>query len=245
MKRQAEKRAELNPEEVRLCLREECNKQVHGHKNKLFCSKKCRYKVQDERKAIAAEAQAILTGEKDALESRRGKIYVHLKNLFDQGDLNLEDWLSGVLTSTRIGELTGYSAAGISRTKRAFMIDLGVESARSEWERHPRHVAMLGPDHQYMARLAAEDPEAFEMELDIAVNAFVEFRDEFFEYLPGKKFLTKPVHRRWIKAILRTIYTGGRGMVLSPPRHGKSELLVHFCIWMILREPNIRILWIG
>jgi hypothetical protein len=32
-------------------------------------------------------------------------------------------------------------------------------------------------------------------------------------------------------------------MILSPPRHGKSELLIRFTIWLIVMFPNIRIGW--
>ncbi|MEE8373963.1 MAG: hypothetical protein V3R87_09600, partial [Dehalococcoidia bacterium] len=38
---------------------------------------------------------------------------------------------------------------------------------------------------------------------------------------------------------------GNRQMILSPPRHGKTQLLIDFCIWIILRWPNFRILWIA
>jgi hypothetical protein len=34
-------------------------------------------------------------------------------------------------------------------------------------------------------------------------------------------------------------------MILSPPRHGKTELLSHLVVWLIARFPNIRIIWIG
>jgi hypothetical protein len=34
-------------------------------------------------------------------------------------------------------------------------------------------------------------------------------------------------------------------MLLAPPRHGKSDLLAHTCIWLICRNPNIRIIWSG
>ena len=34
-------------------------------------------------------------------------------------------------------------------------------------------------------------------------------------------------------------------MILSPPRHGKTELLIHFAVWRICKNPNIRIMWVG
>lgn len=89
-----------------------------------------------------------------------------------------------------------------------------------------------------------EGPE-FEAWLEEMVDHFISFRDEFFEVAPGRPWLTDPFHREWISGILRAIYTGGKQLILSPPRHGKSELLVHFCVWSICRNPNIRIMWVG
>ena len=34
-------------------------------------------------------------------------------------------------------------------------------------------------------------------------------------------------------------------MILSPPRHGKTDLLTHFAVWQICKNPNIRIMWVG
>lgn len=33
--------------------------------------------------------------------------------------------------------------------------------------------------------------------------------------------------------------------ILAPPRHGKSDLFGHACIWAICRNPNVRIIWCG
>lgn len=73
---------------------------------------------------------------------------------------------------------------------------------------------------------------------------FQDFRDEYFETEKGDKYITKPFHLRWIESLLGAINTGGRQQILSPPRHGKTELLMHFCIWLMMRNPNIRIIWI-
>jgi len=34
-------------------------------------------------------------------------------------------------------------------------------------------------------------------------------------------------------------------MILSPPRHGKTDLLTHFAVWQICKNPNVRIMWVG
>ena len=44
---------------------------------------------------------------------------------------------------------------------------------------------------------------------------------------------------------MTAIENGEQHMILSPPRHGKTELLIHFTVWLICNNPNIRILWVG
>ena len=61
----------------------------------------------------------------------------------------------------------------------------------------------------------------------------------------GIPFETADFHVNWIKSINKALLTGGQQMILSPPRHGKTELLIHFVIWLIMRNPNIRIMWVG
>ena len=47
------------------------------------------------------------------------------------------------------------------------------------------------------------------------------------------------------QAIGEAIEKGEQQMILSPPRHGKTDLLIHFAVWIICTSPNIRILWVG
>lgn len=74
---------------------------------------------------------------------------------------------------------------------------------------------------------------------------FLAFRERHFITPEGTPFLTEPFHQRWIEAFLKAMVTGGRLVILSPPRHGKTELLIHFCTWLIIRFPLVRILWVG
>jgi len=96
----------------------------------------------------------------------------------------------------------------------------------------------------FQRRLYETEPLT-DTELDILVDAFIGFRDLCFRTDRGAKFITKPFHARWIRQLLITISEGSRAVILSPPRHGKTELLVHFCVWLIIMNPNIRIMWIG
>ena len=74
---------------------------------------------------------------------------------------------------------------------------------------------------------------------------FLDFRYRHFKTPASKPFLTEVFHQRWIEAFLHALVTGGRLAILSPPRHGKTELLIHFSTWLIIRFPLIRIIWVG
>lgn len=89
---------------------------------------------------------------------------------------------------------------------------------------------------------------------DPLLEDFAAFRAEFFEtmvYREGvdvpkpEPYLTPPFHHRWVDRITYSMRNGKRLAILSPPRHGKTDLLTHFCAWQICRNPNIRILWVG
>ena len=78
-----------------------------------------------------------------------------------------------------------------------------------------------------------------------SLKSFSKFRKRYFLTEKGVPFQTAPFHKNWIKNILKAIKDGGQLQILSPPRHGKTELLIHFCIWEICKNPNIRIMWVG
>lgn len=161
-----------------------------------------------------------------------------------RGDMELEVGLNVIKANKGAKKLT----APLSSWRRAVnerKSELNLEVLTGNWAVSPEHAGMLGPLDSEMRRLATTDREAFEVDLTEAVEAFASFRNEFFEAPQGGQYLTKPFHRRWIKAILRAIYLGERLQILAPPRSGKTDLAIHFAVWLILRNPNIRILWVG
>jgi hypothetical protein len=79
----------------------------------------------------------------------------------------------------------------------------------------------------------------------IALEKFEDFRDRYFQTETGQPYETADFHKKWITSILQAIDEGGEQMILSPPRHGKTDLLTHFAVWQICRNPNIRIMWVG
>ena len=78
-----------------------------------------------------------------------------------------------------------------------------------------------------------------------SLKSFKEFRDLYFRTETGDRYETADFHEKWINSIIKAIEEGGEQMILSPPRHGKTDLLTHFAVWQICKNPNVRIMWVG
>ena len=78
-----------------------------------------------------------------------------------------------------------------------------------------------------------------------SLDKFEDFRNRYFQTETGDQYETADFHKKWIASILQAIDEGGEQMILSPPRHGKTDLLTHFAVWQICKNPNVRIMWVG
>jgi hypothetical protein len=78
-----------------------------------------------------------------------------------------------------------------------------------------------------------------------SLQDFKDFRDRYFKTETGDLYETADFHENWINNIVDAIEHGKQQMILSPPRHGKTDLLTHFAVWQICKNPNIRIMWVG
>lgn len=137
-----------------------------------------------------------------------------------------------------------------SRAQLARLIDKARELradkiATDGWEPGEDYEDWFPYTYQQMRDAAQGQIPAYPAMLDALVAAFVRFEQRFFLLPSGDPFIREQFHMDWIRAILHNYFTGGYLQILSPPRHGKSELLVHFCAWLIAWNPNIRILWVG
>ena len=98
-----------------------------------------------------------------------------------------------------------------------------------------------------------EDKENYESQKDWEIaedtvkslQDFKDFRDRYFKTETGELYETAEFHENWINNIVDAIENGKQQMILSPPRHGKTDLLTHFAVWQICKNPNIRIMWVG
>ena len=129
-----------------------------------------------------------------------------------------EEILKGKNTVSDVAKILETSIAAVSMAYNAYIEDLENEVAQKDWEL----------------------PQVAEKSL----QDFRNFRDRYFQTEKGEPYET-PGFIKWINSILDAIEHGGQQMILSPPRHGKTDLLIHFAVWLICTKPNIRILWVG
>ena len=147
------------------------------------------------------------------------------------------------LSFREVAVLLGVPSAGqVQRAYAEYERLQLVKVAADVWQREDEITRILALD-QPMPDLL-DHAAAWEW-ADYATQAFLRFEERYMTLPDGTPWLRPPFHRLWIKEILFAIATGGYLQILSPPRHGKTELLTHFVVWLIARNPNVRIIWMG
>jgi len=153
----------------------------------------------------------------------------------------------GAVQHTYVASILGCSPASVSRAWQGILTDGYVEEKRKAWRPswsvramlptwRLRRIKEMGP--------SGEGTEEFEQHVDYLVRAYSVF-SRFFFRLEGRRPIIKGFHKQWIRSIIVAYAIGGKQLILSPPRHGKSEMLVRFVVWLISMEPNIRIMWVA
>jgi hypothetical protein len=135
------------------------------------------------------------------------------------------------------------SVSWIYSVKTKMLARDAIRAAREDWGQDPWIRRLLALDLERPA-----DFTDVELNLGWAVEAterFLEFEQAFFRIAGNKPYIRKGFHRRWITETLLAIATGGYLQIMAPPRHGKTELLRNFTVWLICRDLDIRILWVG
>ena len=122
-------------------------------------------------------------------------------------------------THQKVADAMGVDRTTVSKMYKAYQQDKTVLLAQKDWEVDKQTVK--------------------------ALQDFKDFRNRYFKTETGDLYETADFHESWINAIVHAIETGGQQMILSPPRHGKTDLLTHFAVWQICKNPNIRIMWVG
>ena len=133
--------------------------------------------------------------------------------------LYAETLAAGEITTQEVAADLNCTSATVSRMLAAYKIDKGTEIKGENWSQG-------------------------EEVLELLAN-FSSFRNKYFATETGEKYETADFHLNWIENIEDSIENGKELLILSPPRHGKTELLIHFAVFQIMKNPNIRIMWVG
>lgn len=203
-----------------------------------YCSDGCRdreakrrYRKRSAVKAITG-TEGVVTGSTFRADAT-GEAAIYLR----QNPSVTEAIMEGRITQAQVAQAIGVSPTAMGQGLGHILSENRAKASAESWTESDEAARLLGRD--------LDDPGAdLDDWLDAMVERFAEWRDRFFETSRGP-FITRDFAKAWIRGVLTSIETGGRQLILSPPRHGKSELMVHFAVWLIIRNPNIRIIWIG
>ena len=201
-----------------ICVSPDCEEKLPTGQRK-YCSKTCAWREQKRKARLKDKGREY---QPEIKEANKGKVtQVRRGALYDKfvNQGYALDLIQGRMDRQEIATELGCTAAHISRLLGAFQEDYEKDKQAESWE--------VSDD-------AAQSLEDFQ-----------NFRDRYFLTEQGIPFETAEFHHNWIKSINKALLNGGQQMILSPPRHGKTELLIHFVIWLICRNPNIRIMWVG
>ena len=202
-----------------ICIAEGCRKKLKGRQAK-FCSDKCRKRqfARDKKHNKTVDKKPInIERKSDEGDYASVRRGQHYRAFVSEGIA--EQVATGDMAVVDAASLLGCTAATVSRMLAAYKIDVKNTIAAEDWE-------------------LSEDAQA-------ALENFSNFRQRYFRTELGKKYDTAEFHTNWINNIIDSIEHGKELLILSPPRHGKTELLIHFAVYQICKNPNVRIMWVG
>tara|TARA_R100000152_G_C6781663_1_gene216714 strand:+ start:4074 stop:5981 length:1908 start_codon:yes stop_codon:yes gene_type:complete len=201
-----------------VCVAPNCKKRLSGKQRK-FCSEQCNKRTwaQTKRHNKKIEEKPI----NQTYKSDEGD-YASVrrgKHYEEFKALYAESLAQGDITVIGVANVLDVSSATVSRMLAAYKLDEVTATKQYDW---------------------TQPEEATE-----SLKNFSSFRSKYFATETGEKYETADFHENWINSILKAIDEGNELLILSPPRHGKTELLIHFAVYQIMLNPNIRIMWVG
>ena len=201
-----------------ICSAPSCKKRLSGKQRK-FCSTQCNKRTwaQTKRHNKKIEEKPI---NKDFKADEGDYASVRRGKHYEEfRTLYADSLANGDITVVGVAGILDTSSATVSRMLAAYKVDIKNEIAAEGWE-------------------VDEDSQS-------TLANFSSFRNKYFATETGEKYETADFHENWINSILTAIEEGNELLILSPPRHGKTELLIHFAVYQIMLNPNIRIMWVG
>ncbi len=213
------------------------------NKNAKVCSKRCTAKrgndATKERKRIAA-----LEENEEDRRSRKGEVYRTI-----DGNGMAAQISSGDVKAATVAELLGVTKAAVSRAMVAWELDQVRNVRDAAWVMEP-DVEALFPvdlfDELADVGLDAEGTEEFEVLMFRLEFSFWQFESRYFTIGSKQaKFIVEEFHVEIVREFIIAQVFATRVLVLTPPRHGKSEMVLRFVAWLIIMFPNIQILWVA
>ena len=207
-----------------------CSVDAHGRNKKMRDSQ------------TASIKNLSLEATKKLRNQRQGPVFTSMKNRPEM----VRQVMNGMMSQAEAAKELDTTEASISRAMAAIRLEIEVDASNAAWLIPEEFKAMIpialldrlteiGPNHPHVEGLIAE-----------CASAFWLFESAFFTVGSKQKpFIVKPFHREVIDGMIATFAFGSRLLVLTPPRHGKSELMIRFAAWLIVMYPNIQILWIA
>jgi hypothetical protein len=201
-----------------VCIAPDCDAQLPEGKTK-YCSDTCYKRISQRIHRAKKKGETYELPVKEINQPKSAT--VRRGSLYDKfrNQGYASELIRDVITRQEVADALGCTAGHVARMLAAYREDLEKDIQAENWE--------VSDD----AKQSLED--------------FKNFRDRYFLTEQGVPFETAGFHNNWIKSINKALLNGGQQMILSPPRHGKTELLIHFVIWLICRNPNIRVMWVG
>ncbi len=204
-----------------LCYAGGCHRPLPKGKRK-YCSDRCANRINMQKKR-ARKAGKEWQQEDDSLDipSQKPSVATRRGQVYEDIKSSglAQEIYEKTITLTDVAKILETTPAAVQMAYQAYLEDLQTEQAQETW--------------------------ALPVVAEKTLEDFDEFRDRYFRTEQGIPYLTPKFHKNWIENIMEAIETGGQHMILSPPRHGKTELLIHFVVWLIAKNPNIRIMWVG
>jgi hypothetical protein len=201
-----------------VCIANGCRKRLKGKQRK-FCSPTCQKRqfASDKRHNDRIEKPINVERNSDEGDYASVRRGQYYRAFVSEGFA--DSVATGDMTVAHAASLLGCTSATVSRMLAAYKIDTRNQIAAEDWELSSEAVA--------------------------ALENFSSFRSKYFRTELGKKYETADFHTNWINNIIDSIDNGKELLILSPPRHGKTELLIHFAVYQICKNPNTRIMWVG
>lgn len=201
-----------------ICQAKGCKNWLKGKQRK-YCSEQCNKRSWAQKNRDGAELPLKPINQEFKSDTGNYASIRRGKYYNEFRTLYAETLATGEITTQEVAADLDCTSATVSRMLAAYKIDKGTEIKGENWSQG-------------------------EEVLELLAN-FSSFRNKYFATETGEKYETADFHLNWIENIEDSIENGKELLILSPPRHGKTELLIHFAVFQIMKNPNIRIMWVG